>query len=153
MTRSSWTTALVGAALCGLIAANAARAQTAAPAAPAPAAATPAAAAPAAAAPAEAAPAPKKAKVKKKKAKPATTAAVTVQNSRTAGLLSLEAGVAGSDKFRKVLGKLAPGKMAGATVPRGKDCQIDLRGAFDDGQTMEASGIDVCEKRLLNLTD
>ncbi len=32
-------------------------------------------------------------------------------------------------------------------MPRGKDCQVDLHGAFDDGQTMDADGVDVCANR------
>jgi len=144
MNRLNWTMALAGAALIGLIAANAARAQTAEPAAPA----APAAAAPAT--PSDAAPAPKKAK---KKAKPASGVSVTVMNSRSADLTELQAAASGSDKFKKVLGKLKAGKKAGALVPKGKDCQIDLHATFADGQTTEASSVDVCAQKTLNLTD
>ena len=145
MNRLNWTMALAGAALAGLIAASAARAQTAEPAAPA----APAVSAPAAA-PAAAAPAPKKAK---KKANSASSVSVTVQNSRSADLTELQAAVSGSDTFEKVLGKLKAGKKTGAHVPKGKDCQIDLHATFADGQTTEATGVDVCADKVLNLTD
>jgi len=131
MRKRPWTTALAGGALCGLIAAGAAHAQTAEPAPPAPATAT-------------------KAKAKK----PASSAvSVTVVNSRAAGLVELQAAVSGSVSWKKVLGALKPGKKAVARLPRGNDCQVDLHGSFDDGQTMEASGVDVCANKTLNLKD
>ena len=146
MNRLNWTMALAGAALTGLIAASPARAQTGAePAAPA----APAVSAPTAA-PAEAAPAPKKAK---KKANSASSVPVSVWNSRSADLTELQVAVSGSDKFEKVLGKLKAGKKTGAHVPKGKDCQIDLRATFADGQTTEGRGVDACADRVLNLTD
>jgi hypothetical protein len=137
MRRGNWTLALAGGALCGLIAAGAARAQTTEPA-------------PAAAA----APAATKAKAKAKKpASSASTVSVTVVNSRAAGLVELQAAVSGSAAWKKVLGALKPGKKAVASLPRGADCRVDLHGTFDDGQTMEASGVDVCANKTLNLKD
>ena len=55
--------------------------------------------------------------------------------------------------MKKVLGPLKPGKEAVARVPRGKDCKVDLHGTFDDGQTMDATGVDVCADKTFNLTD
>ncbi len=142
MKERNGTMALAGAALCGLIAAGAARAQSAAPAP---------AAAPAAPAPAAAAP---KAKAKAQKpASSASTVSVTVVNSRAAGLVELQAAVGGSAAWKKVLGALKPGKKAVARLPRGADCQVDVHGTFDDGQTMEATGVDVCKDKTLNLKD
>ena len=171
MKTSRWALALLGGAMFGLVALGAASAQTAdpqqpvapqqpvvppaesAPAAAQPAAAQPAAAEPAAAPATEPAPAPKKAKPKKKKAA-ATTVAVTIRNSRTAKLVELKAGLAGADKMTKIAGPLSPGKEAAARVPRGKkDCLIDLSGMFDDGQTMDAAGVDACAQKVLNLTE
>jgi hypothetical protein len=141
MRNGTLTMALAGAALCGLIAAGAARAQTAP-------------AAPTAEAPATAAPAPAATKAKAKKpASSASTVAVTVVNSRAAGLTELQAAVSGSVAWKKVLGALKPGKKAVALLPRGADCQVDLHGAFDDGQTMEATGVDACANKTLNLKD
>jgi nucleoid-associated protein YgaU len=146
MKRLTWTTALAGAALLALVAGSPAHAQNAEPAAPA----APASAAPAAA-PAEAAPAPKKAKAKK--ASSASTVAVSVWNSRSTDLTELQVAESGSASFKKVLGKLKAGKKIGVTVPKSKDCQIDLHATFADGQTTEASGVDVCTQKILNLTE
>ena len=62
----------------------------------------------------------------------ATTVVVTVTNSRKADLIQLQAAEPGSANWTKVL---------------------DLHGTFADGQSMEASGIDVCADKTLNLTD
>jgi glucose/arabinose dehydrogenase len=143
----TWTMALAGAALASLIAVDVARAQTAEPAAPA----APAASAPAAA-PAEAAP--KEATAKKKAAaKSGSRLSVPVWNSRSADLTELQVAESGSPSFKKVLGKLKAGKKTNALVPKGKDCQIDLHATFADGETTEASGVDVCTERVLNLTN
>ena len=40
-----------------------------------------------------------------------------------------------------------------AKLPQGSDCHVDLRGTFADGQSMDASGVDVCAEKTLNLTD
>jgi hypothetical protein len=145
----TWTMALAGAALASLIAADVARAQTAEPAAPA----APGASAPATA-PAEAAPAPKEATAKKKAAaKSGSRLSVSVWNSRSADLTELQVAESGSPSFKKVLGKLKAGKKTNALVPKGKDCQIDLQATFADGETTEASGVDVCTEKVLNLTN
>ena len=86
-------------------------------------------------------------------AKPLPPVHVTVVNSRAAGLVELQASISGSEKMKKVLGSLKPGKKAVAYMPRGKDCQVDVHGAFDDGQTMEATGLDICADSTLNLSD
>jgi hypothetical protein len=155
MKQRIWKLALAGAALNGLIGICAVQAQNAplvspAPPAPPAAEAPPPAAAPATSGAAEAAPAPKKVK---KKPRPASTVAVTVRNSRSAELVELQAAASGTDKMKKVLGKLKPGKQASAQAPRGKDCLIDVHATFDDGQSTEASGVDACRQKLLNLTD
>jgi hypothetical protein len=166
MKRPNFTMAVASVTLLGLIAAGAARAQTSEPPQPmtppseAPATVAPPAPADAASAPettatavvgethAPAATAPKKAK---KKA--ANSIAVTVMNSRTTKLVALEAGPAGSDRLKKIAGPLEPGKKVAARAPRSKDCLVDLKGTFDDGETMDAAGVDVCSQRLLNLTE
>jgi len=45
------------------------------------------------------------------------------------------------------------GKTVAARAPHGKDCLIDLKGTFADGQTMDAARVDVCSQRVLNLTE
>jgi hypothetical protein len=34
-----------------------------------------------------------------------------------------------------------------------RDCHVDLHGRFADGQSMDASGFNVCADKTLNLTD
>jgi hypothetical protein len=85
--------------------------------------------------------------------KPIPTIRVTVTNSRPASLVELEAAVSGSAKMKKVLGFLKPGKQAVAIMPRGENCQVDLHGAFDDGQTMDSTGVDICADKTFNLSD
>ena len=125
--------ALAGAALFGLSAAPT-RAQTAAPGvAPPP-------------AEAEAAPRPKpKANT--------PTVSVTVTNSRKADLVQLQAAEPGTANWKKVLGPVKSGKQASAKLSQVSDCRVDLHGTFADGQSMDASGIDVCADKTLNLTD
>ncbi len=146
MNRLNWTMALAGAALTGLIAASPARAQTRR----AGGAGGPRRFGPERRPPPRPRPRPKKAK---KKANSASSVPVSVWNSRSADLTELQVAVSGSDTFKKVLGKLKAGKKTGAHVPKGKDCQIDLRATFADGQTTEGRGVDACADKVLNLTD
>jgi hypothetical protein len=122
--------AALAAALCGSIAAPA-RAQNSEPA-------------PAAAAPA---------KSKPKTPPGAPTVTVIVTNSRKADLVQLQAAESGSAIWKKVLGPVKTGKQASAILPRSYNCRVDLHGTFADGQSMDASGVDVCAQKTLNLTD
>jgi len=87
----------------------------------------------------------------KPKANPAVT--VTVTNSRKADLVQLEAAKSGSADWKKVVGPVKSGKQASAKLPQGSGCRFDLRGAFDDGESMDASDINICADKTLNLTD
>jgi hypothetical protein len=89
----------------------------------------------------------------KPKPNPAGAVTVTVTNSRNADLVQLEAAESGSADWKKVLGPVKSGKQASAKLPQASDCRFDLRGTFDDGQSMDASGINVCADKTLNLTD
>jgi hypothetical protein len=89
----------------------------------------------------------------KPKANPAVTVTVTVTNSRKADLVLLEAAKSGSADWKKVVGPLKSGKQASAKLPQASDCRFDLRGTFDDGESMDAAGINVCADKTLNLTD
>jgi hypothetical protein len=89
----------------------------------------------------------------KPKANPAGAVTVTVTNSRKADLLQLEAAESGSADWKKVVGPMKSGKQASAKLPQASDCRFDLRGTFDDGESMDASGINVCADKTLNLTD
>jgi len=127
MTRRTLAVALM-AALCGLVAATA-LAQNPAPA-------------PAAAA-----------KHKPKAPDGAPTVTVTVTNSRKTDLVELQAAESGSAKWKKVLGAVRAGNQAPAILPRSFNCRVDLHGTFADGQSMDASDVDVCAQKTLNLTD
>ena len=92
----------------------------------------------------------------KTKANPAgavTVTTVVVTNSRKADLVELQAAESGSANWKEVLGPLKSGKQASAKLPQASDCRFDLRGTFDDGQSMDASGVNVCADKTLNLTD
>jgi len=82
-----------------------------------------------------------------------STVTVTVTNSRHADLIQLQAAESGSANWTKVLGALKAGKQAPAKVPQAYNCRVDLHGTFADGQSMDASDVDVCEQRTLNLTE
>ena len=92
-------------------------------------------------------------------AKPKTNAAgappvtVTVTNSRKADLVQLQAAEPGTAKWKKVLGPVKSGKQAAAKLTQASDCRVGLHGTFADGQSMDASGINVCADKTLNLTD
>jgi hypothetical protein len=81
------------------------------------------------------------------------TVTVTVTNSRKADLVELQAAESGSANWTKVLGALKAGEKASAKVPRGNLCRVDLHGKFADGQSMDASDLDVCADKTVNLTD
>jgi hypothetical protein len=81
------------------------------------------------------------------------TVTVTVTNSRKADLVQLQAAESGSVNWKKVLGALKAGKQAPAKVPQGFNCRVDLHGTFADGQSMDASDVDVCAQSTLNLTE
>jgi hypothetical protein len=81
------------------------------------------------------------------------TVTVTVTNSRKADLVELQAAESGSANWTKVLGALKAGEKASAKVPRGNLCRVNLHGKFADGQSMDASKLDVCADKTVNLTD
>ncbi len=92
-------------------------------------------------------------KLKPKAPTDASTVTVTVTNSRKADLVELQAAESGSAVWKKVLGAVKTGKQAPAVIPRGFNCRVDLHGTFADGQSMDASDVDVCAQKTLNLTD
>jgi hypothetical protein len=100
---------------------------------------------------APAAAAPAKPKPKTPLGEPTVTVMVT--NSRKTDLVQLQAAESGSASWKKVLGALKAGKQAPANLPRPFNCRIDLHGTFADGQSMDASDVDVCAQKTLNLTD
>ncbi len=93
------------------------------------------------------------AKPKPKASTDAATVTVMVTNSRKADLVQLQAAESGSVAWKKVLGPLKAGAHATAVLPRQFNCRVDLHGTFADGQTMEASDVEVCTEKTLNLTE
>jgi len=84
---------------------------------------------------------------------PCTVPRLTVTNSRKTDLVELQAAESGSPSWKKVLGALKAGKQAPAKLPHTFNCRVDLHGTFADGQSMDASDVDVCAQKTLNLTD
>ena len=89
----------------------------------------------------------------KPKANPAVTVTVMVMNSRKADLVQLEAAESGSADWKKVVGPVKSGKQASAKLTKASDCRFDLRGTFNDGESMDASSVNICADKTLNLTD
>jgi hypothetical protein len=81
------------------------------------------------------------------------TVTVMVTNSRKADLVQLQATESGLVSWKKVLGALKSGSHAPAQLPHPFNCRVDLHGTFGDGQSMDASDVNVCEQKTLNLTD
>jgi hypothetical protein len=134
-----WTlAAALGGVLCGLIVAPA-LAQNAAPAA---------------IVPTKLRPATSKPKTPEAKtSEGAATVTILVTNARKADLVQLQATESGLVGWKKVLGALKSGSHLPATLPRPFNCRVDLHGSFSDGQSMDASDVDVCAQKTLNLTD
>jgi hypothetical protein len=78
---------------------------------------------------------------------------VMVTNARKADLVQLQAAESGLVGWKKVLGALKSGNHAPAQLPHPFNCRVDLHGTFSDGQSMDASDVDVCAQKTLNLTD
>jgi hypothetical protein len=79
---------------------------------------------------------------------------VVVKNGRSASLVLLTATMSGGNGDPvKVIGSLASGKSATAHLAHEKDCLFDLHGDYDDGQSTEVSGVDLCKDKKINLTD
>jgi len=93
----------------------------------------------------------------KSKPKPKTpaggTVTVTVTNSRKADLVQLQATESGLVGWKRVLGALKSGNHAPAQLPHPFNCRVDLHGTFSDGQSMDATDVNVCDQKTLNLTD
>jgi hypothetical protein len=83
----------------------------------------------------------------------AATVTIMVTNARKADLVQLQATESGSVGWKKVLGALKSGSHAPAQLPHPFNCRVDLHGTFSDGQSMDASDVDVCQQKTLNLTD
>ena len=83
----------------------------------------------------------------------ASTVTLMVTNARKSDLVQLQAAESGSVNWKKALGALKAGKQAEARLPKPFNCRVNLHGTFADGQSMDASDVDVCAQTTLNLTD
>jgi hypothetical protein len=83
----------------------------------------------------------------------APTVTVTVTNSRKTDLVELQAAESGSVNWKKVLGALKAGQQAPAKLPQNFNCRVNLHGTFANGESMDATDVDVCAQKTLNLTD
>jgi hypothetical protein len=92
-------------------------------------------------------------KLRPKTSESASTVTVVVTNARKADLVQLQATESGLVGWKKVLGALKSGNHAPAQLPHPFNCRVDLHGTFSDGQSMDASDVDVCAQKTLNLTD
>jgi hypothetical protein len=81
------------------------------------------------------------------------TVTVKVINWRNVDLVELQAAVSGSANGKKVLGALKAGQWMSAKVPQSNNCRADLHGKYADGQLAEASNVDVCADKTVNLTN
>ena len=93
----------------------------------------------------------------KSKAEPKTSAgvAVTVKvvNWRNADLVELQATESGSASWKKVLGPLKAGQWTTTKVPQGDNCRVDLHGKYADGQSADATNVQVCADKTIDLTN
>ena len=91
------------------------------------------------------------------KSKPKTpaggTVTVKVTNWRNADLVELLAAESGSANWKEVLGTLKAGQWTTAKVPEGNNCRVDLRSKYADAQSADASNVDVCAHKTVNLTN
>jgi hypothetical protein len=78
---------------------------------------------------------------------------VVVTNARKADLVELQATESGLVSWKRVLGPLKSGAHAPAQLPHPFNCRVDLHGSFSDGQSIDATSVDVCRQKTLNLTD
>jgi hypothetical protein len=92
-------------------------------------------------------------KLKPKTSESASTVTVVVTNSRKADLVQLQATESGLVGWKRVLGALKSGNHAPAQLPHPFNCRVDLHGTFSDGQSMDATDVNVCDQKTLNLTD
>jgi hypothetical protein len=81
------------------------------------------------------------------------TVTIVVTNARKADLVQLQATESGLVGWKKVLGALKSGSHSAAQLPHPFNCRVDLHGTFSDGQSMDATDVDVCAQKTLNLTD
>lgn len=106
-----------------------------------------------AATPADAAPATDAAAKPKPKPKGPPTVVITISNQRAVGVVEVDAAYSGSAASKKIAGAIAPGKKTTAKVVHDKDCLFDVHASFEDGATSDASGVNLCKEKKVNLVE
>ena len=81
------------------------------------------------------------------------TVTVKVTNWRNADLVELRAVESGSANWKKVLGALKASQWTWAKIPQGKNCRVDLRGKYADGQSADVSNVDICSDKTVDLVN
>jgi hypothetical protein len=81
------------------------------------------------------------------------TVTVKVTNWRDADLVDLQVVESGSANWKKVLGALKAGQWTWAKLPQGKNCQVDLRGKYADGKSADASNVNICADKTVDLVN
>jgi hypothetical protein len=91
------------------------------------------------------------------KSKPKTLAGgpvtVKVTNWREADLVELQVVESGSANWKKVLGALKAGQWTWVKVSQGKNCRVDLRGKYADGESADVSNVDICADKTVDLVN
>jgi hypothetical protein len=78
---------------------------------------------------------------------------VKVTNWREADLVELQVAESGLANWKKVLGALKAGQWTWAKVPPGKNCHVDLRGKYADGESADVSNFDICSDKTVDLVN
>jgi hypothetical protein len=91
--------------------------------------------------------------VKPKKAAAPPTVDVVVTNARRVALTSLLASISGSPDVKKIAGPLAPGKKVVVHLTHDKGCLFDLHGLYEDGANTDATAVELCKDKVINLTE
>ena len=78
---------------------------------------------------------------------------VVVANERAVALTELLAATSGSSESKKIAGPLEPGKKVVVHLAHDKACLFDLHGAYEDGTTTDAVGVDLCKDKKINLVE
>jgi hypothetical protein len=78
---------------------------------------------------------------------------VKVTNWREADLVELQVAESGSANWKKVLGALKAGQWTWAKIPQGKNCHVDLRGKYANGESADVSNVDICADQTIDLVN
>jgi hypothetical protein len=89
----------------------------------------------------------------KPKAPAGAIVTVKVTNWREADLVELQMAESGSANWKKVLGALKAGQWTWVKVPQAKNCRVDLRGKYANGESADVSNVDICADKTVDLVN